>query len=86
MSKRSWAVPMTAAQAALCALEQGVAQQGFEPRQLAAHRGLRAVQQVGRAGGAAGGHHGAEDLDVAVGDAVGQGSIVHGVSISLLNG
>ncbi|MNV74730.1 hypothetical protein D3C71_1679780 [compost metagenome] len=77
------------AQAALHTFKQRIAQQRLQPCQLAADGGLRAVQQIGRAGGAAGGHHGAEHLDVPVGDAVCHGGFSrdsHARSISIMNG
>ena len=46
------------------------------------HRHIEVFRAVMTTGSATG----AEALDVAVGDAVGQGRIVHGVSISILNG
>ena len=61
--------PRGGAQAALHALEQGVAEQAFQPRQFAAHGGLRGEQQARGTGHAAREHDGAKDFDMAVADA-----------------
>ena len=57
-------------QPALHTLEQRIAQQLLHARQLAAHRGLGGIEQLRRAGDAAGRHDGTEHLDMAMGDAL----------------
>jgi hypothetical protein len=55
-------------QPALSAVEQHQAQHLLQPRNFAAHRGLRGVQQFGSARDVASLHHGAKHVDLAVGE------------------
>ncbi|MNE62466.1 hypothetical protein D3C80_1577490 [compost metagenome] len=60
--------PRRGRQPSTLAAEQLEAHQLFQPRQLAADRGLAGMQVMRGAGHAAGGHHGAEDFDMAEAD------------------
>ena len=72
-------------QTAALAIEQLESKQMLEARQLAAHGGLRGEQQARGAGDAAGGHHGAEDFDMANGKV--HGTLGNGCQyISIMNG
>ena len=76
------------AQAALAALEQRIAQQMLQPRQLTADRGLRGKQQLRRARGTARQHQGTKHFNMAMANAfrIGrEGGCRHAQSISKVN-